>query len=164
MSSIYLSQTQRFKFYVVKKSVSNLSINMHTYGGANFVPMAVPEICCFIFESNSKKLFFRTNLAICRRSSVAILLSSRSFNLANNASSPSACGILGYKPTTSVVTNIAFSGNLPRSFSFLKKIAAILYVRFSRLHSRFKMIIQKFRNFFRSCTTVRNDWTTGNTL
>ena len=86
MSSIYLSQTQRFKFYVVKKSVSNLSINMHTYGGANFVPMAVPEICCFIFESNSKKLFFRTNLAICRRSSVAILLSSRSSNLADNAS------------------------------------------------------------------------------
>ena len=94
---------------------------MHTYGGANFVPMAVPEIYCFMFESNSKNLFFRTNLGISRRSSVAILLSSRSSNLADNASSLSTCGILGYKPTTYGVTSIAFSGNLPRSFSFLKK-------------------------------------------
>ena len=120
MSSIYLSQTQRFKFYVVKKSVSNLSINMHTYGGANFVTMAVPEICCFIFESNSKKLFFRTNLAIYRGSYVAILLSCRPSKLADNAFRPPACRILEHKPTTSVVTNIAFSGNLPSSFNFLK--------------------------------------------
>ena len=121
MSSIHLSQTQGFKFCAVKKSVSNLSIKMHAYGGANFVPMALPVICCFIFESNSKKLFFKTNLAIFRRSSVEILVSSRSSNLANNASSASAYEILGYKPT-SVVTNIAFSGNLPRSFSFLQKL------------------------------------------
>ena len=59
-------------------------------------------------ELKSKKLFLRTNLAICRRSSVAIFLSSRSSNLADNASSPSVCGILRYKPTTSVVTNIPF--------------------------------------------------------
>ena len=94
---------------------------MHAYGGANFVPMAVPEICCFIFESSSKKLFFRTNLAICRIPSVAILSSSGSSNLPDNASSPYACEILGYEPTTSALTNIAFSGNLPRSLSFLKK-------------------------------------------
>ena len=80
---------------------------MHAYGGANFVPMTLPEICCFIFESNSKKLFFKTNLSIFRRSSVEILLSSRSSNLADNAFSASACEILGYKPA-SVVTNIAF--------------------------------------------------------
>ena len=118
---MYLSQTQCFKFCVIKKPVLNLSIKMHAYGAANFVPMAVPEICCFIFESNSTKLFFRANLAICRRSSVAILLSCRSSNLVDNVSSPSACEILGYKPATSVVTNVAFSGNLPKSFSFLKK-------------------------------------------
>ena len=33
---------------------------MEAYG----VSMAVPEICCFIFELNSKKLFLRTNLTI----------------------------------------------------------------------------------------------------
>ena len=121
MSAIYLSLTLGFKFCVVKKSVLNLSIKMHAYGGANSIPLTVPEICCFIFESNSKNLFFRTNLAVPRRFSVAILLSSRSSYLADNASSPSSCGILGYKPATSVVTKIVFSGKLPRWFSFLKK-------------------------------------------
>ena len=83
--------------------------------------MAVPVICCFSFESNLKKLFFETKSSHFRKCYVAILLSSRSSNLADNASSLSACGILEYKPMTSVITNIAFSGNLSRSFRILRK-------------------------------------------
>ena len=135
MSSKYLSQTQGFKFCIVKKSILNLSIKMHPYGGANFIPMVVPLIYCFILVSNSKELFFRTNLPICRRSSVAILLTSRSSILANNASSPYACGTLGYKPTTSVVTDIAFLGNLLSLFSFLRiYIIYLQYINFLNIY------------------------------
>ena len=61
MSSVYLSQTKGLKFGVVKKSVSNLSIKIQAYGGAIFVSMATPEICCFIFKLNSKKLLNEFN-------------------------------------------------------------------------------------------------------
>ena len=37
------------------------------------------------------------------------------------ACNPSSCGIWGYNPTTSTVHNIAPSGNVPMSISFLKK-------------------------------------------
>ena len=79
------------------------------------------DLLFYFLFSNSKNLFHRTNLAIFRRSSVAILLSSHCSNLVDNASSPSACGILEYKPTTSAVTNIVF-GNLPSLFSFFIKL------------------------------------------
>ena len=58
MSSMYLSHTEGFTASVSIELFSTLSIKIHAYGGADLVPMAVPEICCLTFESNSKKLFW----------------------------------------------------------------------------------------------------------
>ena len=55
MSSIYLRQTQGFKFCIVKKSVFNLSINLQAYRGGDFVSMAIPEICWFFSNWIPKK-------------------------------------------------------------------------------------------------------------
>ena len=58
MSSMYLSHTEGFTASVSIQLFSTLSMKIHAYGGANLVPMAVPEISCLTFESNSKKLFW----------------------------------------------------------------------------------------------------------
>ena len=112
MSSIYLSHTKGFTFCVSRKLISTLSMKIHAYGGANLVPMAIPEICCLTFEPNSKKLFLSKSSAISNKS--ANFLSDLSFNFSYSALTPASCGILGYKPTTSAVTKNASSGILPR--------------------------------------------------
>ena len=68
MSSLYISHTKGFTPYVSRKSISTLSMKIHAYGGANLVPMAVPEIHCLTFESNSKKLLLSTNSAMSTKS------------------------------------------------------------------------------------------------
>ena len=50
MSSMYLNHAKGFKVCVPRNSVSTLSMKIHVYGGANLVPMAVSEICCFSFK------------------------------------------------------------------------------------------------------------------
>ena len=45
MSSIYLNYNHDLTVSDSRKSFSILSINKDAYGGANLVPMAVPEIC-----------------------------------------------------------------------------------------------------------------------
>ena len=57
----------------------------------------VPEICCLMLPLNSKKLLFKTNSAMFKRSSVGIFFSCLS------AFNPTSCGILGHNPTTSAV-------------------------------------------------------------
>ena len=96
-------------------------MKIHVYGGANLVPMAVPETCCLTFGSNSKKFFLSTNSAMSTKSAEGTFLSDLSSNFSYSALSPTLCGILGYKPTTSAVTKNASSGILPRLLIFSKK-------------------------------------------
>ena len=49
---------------------------MQAYGGANVVPIAVPEICWNMSLLNSKKLLLNTNSAILIKSSVGIFFKS----------------------------------------------------------------------------------------
>ena len=44
----------RFKFLTFKEICLYLYINMQVYGGAHFVPIAVPDNCCLIFPLNSE--------------------------------------------------------------------------------------------------------------
>ena len=77
---------------------------MQAYGAANVVPIALPEICHFISLLNSKKLFLRTNSANLTGLLVGIFEEICSSNLFFNTKIPSLCGMLRYRPTTSVVT------------------------------------------------------------
>ena len=97
MSSMYLSHIKGFKVCVSRKTISTLSMKIHAYGGANLVPMAVPEICCLTFESNSKILFLSTNSAMSTKSADGTFLSDLSSNFSYSALSPASRGILGYK-------------------------------------------------------------------
>ena len=114
MSSMYLSHTKGFITCVSRKSISTLPMKIHAYGGANLVPMAVPETCCLTFESNSKKLFLSTSSAMSTKFAEGTFLSDLSSNFSYGALSPISCRILGYKPTTSAVTKNPSSGILPR--------------------------------------------------
>ena len=121
MSSVYLSHTKGFTTCVSRESISTLSMKIHAYVGANLVPVAVPEICCLTFGSNSKKLFLSTNSAMSTKSTDRSFLSDLSYNFSYSALSPESCGILGYKLTTSAVTKNASSGILPRLLITSKK-------------------------------------------
>ena len=63
---------------------------MHAYGGANLIPMAVPEICGLQSPLNSKYLFLSTNSAILTRSLVRMGFPSRLSKAFFKASSPSS--------------------------------------------------------------------------
>ena len=121
---MYLSHTKGFTACISRKSISTLSMKIHTYGGANLVLMAVPEICGLTFESNSQKLFLSTNSAMSTKSADRTFLSDLSSNFSYSALSPTSCGILRYKPTTSAVTKSASSGILPRLLIFSMKSPA----------------------------------------
>ena len=101
-----------------------------------------------ILVSNSKKFFFNINSAILTKSVDGIFLFTLSSNFSYKVWRPTSWGILGYRPTTSEVTNMALIGILPRLLNFSKKLP----VRFPCLHNRLKVIIQKFRKFFRWVT------------
>ena len=92
MTSIYLHHNHgltisesRKSFFKKKRQEFILSINKHAYGGANLVPMAVPEIYRMILVSNSKKLFFDINSAIPTKSVGGIFLSILSSNFSYKA-------------------------------------------------------------------------------
>ena len=101
---------QRRNVAITKKSFFKITQDMIAYGGAIFVPIAVPlsylqnERLCF------KILFFKTHSADSIRDSVEILFlfcKSRAFLVAINTSS---CVISEYRPTTSLVHSITSSG------------------------------------------------------
>ena len=96
-------------------------MKIHAYGGANLVLMAIPKTFYLIFESNSKKLFLSTNSAMPTKSADGTFLSDLSSNFSYSALSPTSCGILGYKPTTSAVTKNASSRILSRLLIVSKK-------------------------------------------
>ena len=50
-------------------------MKIQAQGGVNFVPICVPEICYLVFELKPEELFFKKNLAILSKSSLAIFLS-----------------------------------------------------------------------------------------
>ena len=65
---LYLSNTKGCNCCISRKLVLNLSMKKRpAYGGANLVPIAVPETC-LILLLNSNKLFFNTNSAILTKS------------------------------------------------------------------------------------------------
>ena len=52
--SMYLNHTKGYNCCVSRKLSKNLFMKRHAYGGANLVPVAVPETCCLILLLNSK--------------------------------------------------------------------------------------------------------------
>ena len=78
---------------------------MQAYGGANLVPIAVPEICW------NMSLLLNTNSAILIKSSVGMFFERLLSSLAS-----------GITPTTSAVTSIALSGIHPKVFLFFQKL------------------------------------------
>ena len=160
MSSMYLSLAKDFPVCVSRKPISISSIKIYAYGVSNFVPMALPEICCWTFVSNSKKLFLKKYYsAMSTESAGGTFLSDLS---SNSALSPALCGMLGYKPTTSFVTKYASSGILPRLLIFSKKSSvSFLHIRFPWFHNRLEMMIQKFWYFLDRGATIwykRTSW------
>ena len=116
MSSIYLNHNHGLTISESRNSFSILSINKHAYGGANLVPIAVPEICWMILVSNSKKLFFQyvfSHFSYVSRWNFLFALSS---NFSHKAWRPAPWWILGYRPTTSAVTNMGFKWNITMIF------------------------------------------------
>ena len=65
----------------------------------------------------SKKLLFKTNSAMFKRSAVADFFCFRLSRVCLSAFNPTSCVILGYNPTISTVANVAFSGAYPLSFT-----------------------------------------------
>ena len=67
-------------------------MKIHAYSGANLVHLAVPEVYCLIFESNSKKLFLSTNSAMSTKDADRTFLSDLSSNFSYSALSPDRAG------------------------------------------------------------------------
>ena len=67
-------------------------MKIHAYSGANLVPLAVPEVYCLTFESNSKKLFLSTNSAMSTKDADGTFLSDLSSNFSYSALSPDRAG------------------------------------------------------------------------
>ena len=124
---MYLNHTKGCNCCVSRKLVSNLSMKRHAYGGANLVPIAVPETC-LILLLNSKKLFFNINSAILTKSSVGIHFLSCLSKVSLRALKPASWGMLGYNPTTSAVSKIALSGIVLRFLVlFMKSPESLIY-------------------------------------
>ena len=94
------------------------------YGGANLVPIAVPEICCLTLSLNSNKLFFRTNSANLTSSLVGIFVHDCSSSFCFKAEIPSLCGMLGYRLTTSAITKKRTLRTFSFPFYFVNKITS----------------------------------------
>ena len=72
ISSMYLNRTRGCNCYASRKLVSNLPMKRHAYGGADLLPIAVPETWYLVLLLKPKKLFFSTNSAILTESSAGI--------------------------------------------------------------------------------------------
>ena len=80
-------------------SSSSSAINKMLYGGANFVPTAVPCFCLIIFFLNVNMLFFNTTSAesvtVSDKINLSFLISSRFLN----EDKPSSRSVFGYNHT-----------------------------------------------------------------
>ena len=80
-------------------SSSSSVINKMLYGGADFVPTAVPCFCLIIFFLNVNMLFFNTTSAkfvmVSDKTNFSFRVSSRFLN----ADKPSSCSMFGYNHT-----------------------------------------------------------------
>ena len=107
ISLTYLIHQNGLSLYVFKISFSVLSLKIKTCVLAHSLTTAFPEICCLVWLLNYKKIFFKTIPTFYTESSVGIFLRSPLSGASFRALGPTLWGILGYKPTTSAVTNIA---------------------------------------------------------
>ena len=120
MSSMYLHHKYSLYSDSFIISSSSSAINKMLYGGANFVPIAVPRFCLSVFFPNVNMLFFNTTSAKSITVSVETYFYFRVSSLFLNADRPSSCGMFGYNPTTSIVHKIMSSGNFGRERSFFR--------------------------------------------
>ena len=105
-------------------SSSNLAINDILYGGANFVPVAVPRFFFKIFSLKVKILFSRTTSAGSTSVEVVTSFSCLESTRLRRADRPSSCGMLGYKLTTFTVHKIRSSGKFGKERSPFRKSLA----------------------------------------
>ena len=120
MSSMYLLHKYGLHSDSFIITSSSSAINKMVYGGANFVPIAVPRFCLSVFFPNVNMLFFNTTSSQSIMVSVETYFSFRISSLFLNADRPSSCGMFGYNPTTSIVHKIMSPGNFRRHGAFLK--------------------------------------------
>ena len=120
MPSTYLHHRYGFGYISIKLSCSNSAINSILYGGANFVPIAVPHFCFKFFHLKVKILFLRTTTASSTSVEVVTSFSCLKSSYLRSANRPSSCGMLGYKPTTSTVHKIISSVKFGKEQSFFK--------------------------------------------
>ena len=121
ISSTYLIHQNGLSLYVFKIYFSTLSLKIKTYVVAHSLTTAVPEICCLVWLLNYKNIFFKTIPTFYTESSVGIFLYCPLSSASFRALSPTLWGILGYKPTTSAVTNIAWPAIFRNLRESLKK-------------------------------------------
>ena len=87
MSSMYLQHIIGFFSGALRIFSSKSTINKMAYGGANFVPIAVPRTCLKVFSSNWKTLFFST-------------ISASSIRVSRGGSRTAATYKMGFQPLT----------------------------------------------------------------
>ena len=121
MSSMYLHHRYGLSSISLKISFSNSAINNILYGGANFVPTAVPRFCFKVFSIKVKTLFLRTTSASSTSVEVVTSFSCLKSSYLCRTDRLLSCGMLGYKPTTSTVHKIISSGKFGKERSFFKK-------------------------------------------
>ena len=90
------------------------------YGGADFVPIAVPRFCFKVFSLKVKILFLRTTSASSTSVEVVTSFSCLKSSRLRRADRPSSCGMLGCKPTTSTVHKIISSCKFVKEGTFSK--------------------------------------------
>ena len=123
---MYLHQTSGLKLQSFKIRSSRSPIKIIAYGGAILVPMAIPLSCLKKDKLCSKILLFNMHSAKSIRESVDIILSSLDSKDFLNAINLTSCGILGYKPTTSIMHRIMSSGKGRTLAIFLRKSLVFL--------------------------------------
>ena len=126
MSSMYLQHRYGLSSISLKISSSNSAINNIIYGGANFVPIAVPRFCFKVFSLKVKILFLTTTSAGSTSVEVVTSFSCLKSSRLRRADRPSSCGMLGYKPATSAMHRIISSGKFEERSFFRKSLVSLL--------------------------------------
>ena len=121
MSSMYLHHMYDLSFISLTISSSNSGINNILYGGVNFVSTAVPRFDFKVFALKVKILCLRTTSAIFTTVEVVTSFSCLKSSHLHKADKLSSCGMLGYKPTKSIVHKIISSGKFGKQRGFFRK-------------------------------------------
>ena len=120
-----MSRHGLYSDYFIISSFSS-AIKKMPYGGANFVPIAVPCFYLSVFFPNENMLFFYTTSAKSVMVSIETYFLFRISSCFLNAEKPSSYGIFGYNPTTSILHKIMPSGNFGRERCFFRNSLAFL--------------------------------------